>query len=110
QRRALVGLPHSVLGPFPGADVYDANAALHTDGDGFRFAPEPGIEIRGRITGPAPARRLAVFLHPDGEGREVGGGHFLPLVAALEKEGWSVATFDLRATGKLQPHPDKVGR
>jgi len=102
-RTALVA---KTFGGFPKGGAVDPKQAFKNDGDGFRFTPEPGVTISGKLAGADPAKRLAVVLNLDGAAAARTG----PLAAGLEKDGYSVATFDLRATGKLGLPTDRVGR
>jgi hypothetical protein len=71
------------------------------------FQPEPGVTLTARQEPTSPAaKKLAVVLDLDG-GEKASAS---PLAARLRNGGWSVLTLDLRATGKLAPPNDRIGR
>ena len=97
-----------VLGgfPFPG-DLQVEQAG----GDGkalvTTFRPEPGITLTATRHGEAMGKKtpLAILLDFDGAEKAAQSG----LAKALQEDGWSVLTMDLRATGALAWPGDKNG-
>jgi hypothetical protein len=104
-RGALVG---KVLGGEP-RQVRTEPTVSKIGGTGARFIefqPETGLNLVAgvaRIRADAP---LAVFL--DLEGKDVHPS--VKYAAEAAKEGWSVATVELRATGTRSVRGDKIGR
>jgi hypothetical protein len=72
-----------------------------------RFEPEPGLRLSARVQpGKAGDSRRLILLDLDG-----GDAAFAsPLAAELTRDGWSLVTLDLRATGRLAVKSDKVGQ
>jgi cephalosporin-C deacetylase-like acetyl esterase len=69
------------------------------------FQPEPGITLTATRRGGGKARPLAILLDLDGAEKAAQSR----MAIALQQDGWSVLTVDLRATGALAWPGDKVG-
>ena len=71
-----------------------------------RFEPEPGLTSRpGSSRARRPTAPRVILLDLDG-GEAASAS---PLAAELRKDGWSLVTLDLRATGRLAVPSDKIG-
>jgi hypothetical protein len=102
RRAALV----TALGGFP--DVPVASPTVEANGGArvVRFEPEPRLRLAARVEpGKEAGAPLAVLLDLDGGEAATAS----PMAAELRKDGWSLVTLDLRATGRLAVPSDKVG-
>ena len=109
QRAAMLqGLRKSLFGGDPPAAKQKALVSAVSAGDHrtITFLPEPGLTLAARQDPAAVPKRLAVLLDLDGADKAAKN----PLVSALRRDGWSVLTLDLRATGKLACPGDQIGR
>lgn len=105
----LQGLSRSLFGGDPPVAAQKALVSTANTGNrrAITFEPEPGLTLtaaQSRST--PPADRLAIVLDLDGEEKAAGSD----LAGGLDRQGWSVLTLDLRATGKLAYARDKIGR
>ena len=103
RRAALV----TTLGGFP--DVPRVSPRAEADGGArvVRFEPEPGLRLAARVEPGKEADAPRVVLL-DLDGGEAASAS--PLAAELRRDGWSLVTLDLRATGRLAVPSDKVGQ
>jgi dienelactone hydrolase len=110
QRAAILdGLKTCLFGTAPPVAKQPAlvQAATAEQVGTMTFQPEPGIRLVARQEPIASAiRKLAIVLDLDGGEKAAAN----PLAAGLRKRGWSVLTLDLRATGKLAPPNERIGR
>ena len=110
QRAAMLkGMKKALFGgdlPLP-----TRKALVAVDGAGeyrtMTLEPEPGLMLTARQEPAAPpAERLALVLDLDGADKAAAS----PLASLLRRDGWTVLTPDLRATGKLAYPRDEIGR
>ncbi|MHB1556275.1 MAG: alpha/beta hydrolase family protein [Isosphaeraceae bacterium] len=95
---ALLGLKE-IRGP---STAYESAPGIETIG----FEPEAGIRLSARVEpGRGDDSPRAILL--DFDGAEHAAAH--PIAGEFRREGWSVITLDLRATGRLAPTGDSVG-
>jgi cephalosporin-C deacetylase-like acetyl esterase len=110
QRAAMLqGLAKALFGGDPPAPTQKALVAVTVAGDSrtLTFQPEPGVTLTA-LQQPfgGSVKKLAVVLDLDGAEKAAGS----ELASALRREGWSVLSVDLRATGKLVWPQDRIGR
>jgi cephalosporin-C deacetylase-like acetyl esterase len=109
QRAALLlGLKQSLFGgdfPEPWHKV-PMSVTRTQDQRTITFQSEPGLTLSARQEPAAFPQRLAILLDLEGAVKARGSSLF----AALRKDGWSVLTLDLRATGTLATPHDQIGR
>jgi len=108
RRQALVD---DVFGGFPQRTKgTEAKATPAADGNSrtLRFQSEPGVTLTAeQVFAPGGKKGdVAVLLDLDGADKTQAS----PLAKALREAGWSVITIDVRATGKLAPPKEVVGR
>jgi hypothetical protein len=104
RRRAVLV---ATLGGFP--DVPRVSPRSEPDGSAriVRFESEPGLRLAARVEPGKEANAPRVVL------LDLDGGVAAttsPLAAELRRDGWSLVTLDLRATGRLAVPSDKVGQ
>jgi len=105
----LQGLTRSLFGGDVPVPTRKALAAVENAGPTrtIQIEPEPGLTLTARQDrSDAQAKRLAVLIDLDGADKAAGS----ELASALRREGWSVLTMDLRATGQLAYARDGIGR
>ncbi len=97
----------TALGGFP--NVTPVSPRVEADGGArvVQFEPEPGLRLAARVEPGKEVDAPRVVLL-DLDGGEAASAS--PLAAELRRDGWSLVTLDLRATGRLAVPSDKVGQ
>jgi cephalosporin-C deacetylase-like acetyl esterase len=96
----------AALGGFP--DLPRVSPRAEADGGAriVRFESEPGLRLAARVEpGKAADAPRVILLDLDGGDAASAG----PMAAEFRKDGWSLVTVDLRATGRLAVPSDKIG-
>jgi dienelactone hydrolase len=96
----------TVLGGFPAGPPVSAQVEAGGGARVVQFEPEPGLRLAAKVEAGKEANAPLVVLI-DLEGGEKASGS--ALAAALREDGWSLVTFDLRATGRQAVRSDAVG-
>ena len=104
QRRAALV---TVLGGFPDGPKVSPRSEVEGGVRLVRFEPEPGIPLAAGVVPGKETNGPRVILL-DLEGGEAASAS--RLAAEVRKEGWSLVTADLRATGRLAVPSDRIGR
>lgn len=103
-RKTLVA---KTLGGFPEVKPISFEESNNGGARSIRFEPEPGIELTADvIPGDAADSPRAILIDLDGMAHAANS----PLENELRRGGWAVVRTELRATGRLAPPSDKVGR
>ena len=104
QRRAAL---LTVLGGVPDGPMVSPRSQVESGVRLLRFEPEPGIRLAARVEpGKEPNGPRVLLLDLDG-GEAASASR---LAAEVRKEGWSLVTLDLRATGRLAVPSDRIGQ
>ena len=90
---------------FPSAGEQDTPAALGVRFEGATLTTQDGEQLRGWFVPSAAPRALVVYFHGNGGNLSV----WLPILAEIQKQGFSVAAIDYRGYGASTGRPTEQG-